>query len=327
METELSGSENPHSVRLQKAIADAGTTSRRKAERLIVDGKVKVNGAIVTTLGTKVNPFVDFIEVDGVPTDPTMVDRIYLLLNKPRGYVTTLIDPEGRKTILDLIPTVKTRVFPVGRLDYLSEGLLILTNDGELANQIMHPSFEVEKIYEVKIFGVVNDYILSSLRRGVWLPEGFAKPKSVRLIKQMPGKTWLEFRLNEGRNREIRRICEAVGVTIDKLKRVAIENVNIENMAPGQFDFITKKKLLQLLGMDAAGNRINHKPFMSATPTQTLKRKYQDRNSLATHRAYQNFRKENYYQTIEKLKDKQPKLPTDPSFDDASNAGDVNYPT
>lgn len=314
-------------VRLQKAIADAGFTSRRKAEDLIVQGKVKVNGQVVTTLGTKVDPKVDVIDVQGQSVDPTVIERVYILLNKPRAFVTTLHDPEGRKTILDLIPQVDERVFPVGRLDYLSEGLIILTNDGELANMVMHPSFEVEKVYEVKIFGMVNEYILSSLRRGVWLPEGFAKPKSVRVLKELPGKTWLEFRLNEGKNREIRRLCEAVGVTIDKLKRVAIEGASVEDLQPGQYKIITKKKLLALLGINERGEKTKARPFYSSKPTRPIRGKFVEISSLATHRGYQAFRKENYYDTIQKIAQKKAEEQAQVPGNSDGNDLDASYPT
>lgn len=314
-------------VRLQKAIADAGLTSRRKAEDLIVQGKVKVNGLVVTTLGTKVNPSVDVIDVQGQSVDPTVIERVYILLNKPRAFVTTLHDPEGRKTILDLIPQVNERVFPVGRLDYLSEGLIILTNDGELANMIMHPSFEVEKVYEVKIFGMVNEYILSSLRRGVWLPEGFAKPKSVRVLKELPGKTWLEFRLNEGKNREIRKLCEAVGVTIDKLKRVAIEGVSVEDLQPGQHKIVTKKKLLGLLGINERGEKTKVRPFYSSKPTRPIRGKFVEISSLATHRGYQAFRKDTYYETIQKIAQKKADLEAQALAESGASEMDSSYPT
>jgi 23S rRNA pseudouridine2605 synthase len=222
-------------VRLQKYIADSGITSRRKAEDLITSGQVKVNGVKVTELGTKVDPLDDSVMVRGEIVDHRRVDNIYVVMNKPRGYITSVNDPEGRKTVMDLVAPIKQRIFPVGRLDYLSEGLLLMTNDGELANMIMHPRFEVIKTYEVKIFGRVNEVILKKLKAGTTGPDGVLKPKSVRVIETLPNKTWIEFRLNEGKNREIRRICEAAGVTIDKLKRVAIGALSINSIKPGDW--------------------------------------------------------------------------------------------
>ena len=174
---------------------------------------------------------------------------MYVLLHKPRGYMTTISDPEGRKTVMDLCKEVTERIYPVGRLDYLSEGLLLLTNDGNLANLVMHPRFNVTKVYEVKVFGAVSLAIQKRLREGVELDDGFVKPFSVRVIKQLPTKTWLEFRLIDGRNREIRRICEACGLTVDKLKRVAIEGLTIDGIKPGGYRFVTKKFILDALNM------------------------------------------------------------------------------
>jgi len=243
------------SFRLQKVIADCGITSRRKAEELILQGRVKVNHEVVTVLGTKVNPYKDLIQVDEKVIDIMATQKLYVVLNKPRGYITTLHDPEGRKTVLDLCGGIDARIYPVGRLDYLSEGLLVLTNDGDMAHKIMHPSFEVTKIYEVKVFGSVSEGLLKNLRKGIKAHDGELKPQSVRIIKQLPNKTWIEFRLNEGKNREIRRICEAVGLTIDKLRRVAIEGLSIDAIAPGNFRFVTKKDLLSLLNFNENGNR------------------------------------------------------------------------
>ena len=195
-------------IRLQKFIADCGVTSRRKAEDLIACGRVNVNGVVTTVLGTKVDPKEDVVEVDGSLLDINSVEKMYMVLHKPRGYMTTLFDPEDRNTILDLIKEITERVYPVGRLDYLSEGLLLLTNDGEFANTIMHPRYNVVKVYEVKVFGAITPAILKKLRAGVYLDEGFVKPLSVRVVNQLPTKTWLEIRLSDGKNREIRRICE-----------------------------------------------------------------------------------------------------------------------
>jgi 23S rRNA pseudouridine2605 synthase len=234
-------------IRLQKLIADCGVCSRRKAEVLIVGGRVKVNGLVANVLGTKVNPNTDVVEVDDVMVDLMSVDKVYLLLNKPRAYMTTLNDPEGRKTVMDLVQGIPQRVFPVGRLDYLSEGLLLMTNDGDLANKIMHPRYEVTKVYEVKVFGHVNEALLNRIRKGVMTEDGLMKPASVRLIEQLPNKTWLEFRLNEGKNREIRKICEAMELTVDKLRRVAIEGLTIQGLPVGHYDFVTKKDLLKAL--------------------------------------------------------------------------------
>lgn len=294
------------SVRLQKVIADCGVTSRRKAEGLILDGRVEVNGKVVTELGTKVNPHTDAVQVDGKALELMSVDKVYIVMNKPRAYMTTLSDPEGRPTVMELIFGVKQRIFPVGRLDYLSEGLLILTNDGDLANMIMHPKYEVEKVYEVKVFGHVNEGILAKIKRGVMTEDGLLKPKSIRVIEQLPNKTWLEFRLNEGKNREIRKICDAVELTVDKLRRVAIEGLNIQSLAPGRYMFTTRKELLKALGLTENGEKFTQRKFISAKKSLNVSKvsKIVSKTARpADDKVFQNFRKENYYETIQSIKE------------------------
>lgn len=294
------------SVRLQKVIADCGVTSRRKAEGLILDGRVEVNGRVVTELGTKVNPHSDVVQVDGNTLELMAVDKVYIVMNKPRAYMTTLSDPEGRPTVMDLIFGVKQRIFPVGRLDYLSEGLLILTNDGDLANMIMHPKYEVEKVYEVKVFGHVNEGILAKIKRGVMTEDGLLKPKSIRVIEQLPNKTWLEFRLNEGKNREIRKICDAVELTVDKLRRVAIEGLNIQSLSPGRYMFTTKKELLKALGLNEDGTKFTRRTFLSAKKSLNVAKvsKIVSKTARpADDKKFQNFRKENYYETVQSIKE------------------------
>lgn len=294
------------SIRLQKVIADCGVTSRRKAEDLILEGRVRVNGTVVRELGTKVNPQVDAIQVDDQALEIGAVDKVYIVMNKPRAYMTTVSDPEGRPTVLDLVFGVKQRIFPVGRLDYLSEGLLILTNDGDLANMIMHPKYEVEKTYEVKVFGMVNEAILAKIRKGVMTEDGLLKPTSVRVIEQLPNKTWLEFRLNEGKNREIRKICEAVDLTVDKLRRVAIGGLNIASLGVGRYVFTTRKELLKALGLNDHGTKIVDKKFLSAKKSLNVakvKKIVSQTARPADDKKFQSFRKENYYETIQSMKE------------------------
>lgn len=236
-------------VRLQKYIADCGITSRRKAEVMITDGLVSINGKVVTELGTKVDPSADAVSVEGQFIDKAMIEKIYLVMNKPRGYVSTVSDPEGRKTIMDLCQEISERIYPVGRLDYLSEGLILLTNDGEFAQSILHPSKEITKVYEVKVFGIVNESILKKLRDGVMVDGQFLKADSVRIIGQLPAKTWLEFRLTTGRNREIRKICEENGLTVDKLKRVAIGGLSLEGIKPGHSVLLSKDQIQRKIGL------------------------------------------------------------------------------
>jgi 23S rRNA pseudouridine2605 synthase len=294
------------SIRLQKVIADCGITSRRKAEGYILDGRVSVNGHTVTELGTKVNPHKDEIQVDGVNLELAAIDKVYIVMNKPRAYMTTLSDPEGRPTVMELIYGVKQRIFPVGRLDYLSEGLLILTNDGDLANMIMHPKYEVEKVYEVKVFGHVNEAILSKIKRGIMTEDGLLKPKSIRVIEQLPNKTWLEFRLNEGKNREIRKICEACDLTVDKLRRVAVEGLNIQSLPVGQYMFTTRKELLKALGLNEHGEKVAHRKFVSAKKTLNATKVAKIVSSTARpadDKKFQSFRKESYYETVQSMKE------------------------
>ncbi|MBI99796.1 MAG: pseudouridine synthase [Halobacteriovoraceae bacterium] len=285
-------------------MADCGVTSRRKAEDLIVQGRVKVNDKVVKELGTKVSLEGDVVMVDGEMIDLLSVDHIYIALNKPRSYMTTLSDPEGRKTVMDLIP-IKQRVFPVGRLDYLSEGLLLMTNDGDMANMIMHPKFEVTKVYEVKVFGRVNEMLLNKLKAGIVSHDGILKPKSVRVLEQLPQKTWLEFRLNEGKNREIRRICEAAGVTIDKLRRVAIGNLSIDGLQPGRWEYITKAELLKKIGINKDGSkRANAEVYVSQKRSVDVKKssKKQKNATIADSKDFTKFRKEIYFETLDNIK-------------------------
>jgi 23S rRNA pseudouridine2605 synthase len=243
-------SSNGNLVRLQKVIAGGGVCSRRKAEELILYGKVKVNGKVVTELGTKVNPAIDAVEVEGQIVEKENQDKIYIVLNKPRSVMTTVSDPEGRHTVMDFVTDIPARIYPVGRLDYLSEGLLIMTNDGDFAQTIIHPSYEIEKVYEVKVFGIVTEALLNKVRQGIMDAGELLRPKSVRVISQLPGKTWLEFRLIEGKNREIRRMCEAFNLMVDKLRRVAIGGLSITGISPGNYLFLNKREIVKLIGLE-----------------------------------------------------------------------------
>lgn len=296
--------ENKPLIRLQKYIADCGVCSRRKAEEFMIQGRVKVNGIVESTLGTKVNPNSDTVEVDGHLIDSKQVEKVYIVLNKPRGYLTTVNDPEGRRTVMDLIKDCSERVFPVGRLDYLSEGLLILTNDGELANMVLHPKYNVTKVYEVKVFGAVDSKILSELQQGRQLEDGYVKPQTVRVIKQLNNKTWLEFRLNEGRNREIRKICEAVGLTVDKLKRVAIEGLTVDGIRPGGYRYVHKKALMGVLNLNSDGTKNTEGKqysFRSRKRTIDLRQRGPQMTTAADDDAFKIYRRDVYFQTIKDI--------------------------
>ena len=296
-------------IRLQKAIADSGITSRRKAEKLIEEGRITVNGKAVTRQGLKVDQENDVICLDHNVIDPRLTDKVYIVLNKPRGHMTTLFDPEGRKTVMDLLPNMKERIYPVGRLDYLSEGLLLLTNDGDLAEKITHPKYQITKVYEVKVFGIVTPNLLRKLRKGAPIDgRGTTVPKSVRAIKQLPNKTWLEFRLEEGKNRAIRKICEHHGLTVDKLRRVAIGNLSIQGLSSGHFCFLEKRKILMALGINQKGERTRPVEYLS--PKKSLKTKGTVRSSghNADDKIFHPLKRKTYFQTIERIKAKEQRL-------------------
>lgn len=241
--------------RLQKIIAAAGIASRRKAEELIASGHVQVNGTVVTELGSKADPDSDHIKVNGKLLQGVQ-RHVYLLLNKPKGYVTTVSDPEQRPTVMDLIRGVKGRVYPVGRLDYASEGLLLLTNDGELANRLMKAASHVPKTYVVKVAGTPNEDAIAKLRAGVSIATDEGKrvrtgPASVRIIKEA-ANPWYEVTLIEGRNRQIRRMFEAVGHHVEKIKRVRYGPLTLD-LPPGEFRSLTLKEVERLKSATKGG--------------------------------------------------------------------------
>ena len=219
--------------RLQKVIAMAGIASRRHAEKLILEGEVQVNGAVVTKLGTKVDPEKDYIKVSGKRIRIES-RKIYLLLNKPRGYITSVHDPEGRPTVMDLIPPLKERIYPVGRLDYDTEGLLLLTNDGALAQALTHPRHEVEKTYWVKVKGRLTPEKMEKVARGgISLPEGKSAPCKISFLRETDENVWVEMILHEGKKRQIRMIMEKIGHSVLKLKRVGYAFLKIEKLPLG----------------------------------------------------------------------------------------------
>ena len=240
--------------RLQKIIAAAVVTSRLKAEQLISSGQVEVNGQLVTELGSKADPERDHIRVGGkLLRGPER--HVYLLLNKPKGFVTTASDPEGRPTIMDLLQGLQTRVYPIGRLDYASEGLLLLTNDGELANALTRAASHVPKTYLVKVSGRPNDEAVAKLRSGVMLrdpgkPPVKTAPAKIHLTRDAPNP-WYEITLIEGRNRQIRRMFEEVGHHVEKIKRVRYGPLELD-VAPGEYRRLQPAEVERLQA--AAGN-------------------------------------------------------------------------
>jgi len=236
--------------RLQKYLAHAGVASRRACEQLIVAGRVSVNGETVTALGTQVDPQRDRVEVDGRPI--TLPRRhTYLLLNKPRGVLSTARDPHGRPTVMDLIPS-GTRVYPVGRLDMDSEGLLLLTDDGELAQRLTHPSYEHDREYHVWVDGRPEERSLQRLRAGIELEDGPTWPAEVTVLRRERGGTWLRFVIHEGRKRQVRRMCEALGHRVRRLIRVAMGPLTLGDLAEGQHRALTRQEqraLRQAVGL------------------------------------------------------------------------------
>lgn len=231
--------------RLQKLISQAGITSRRAAEELILDGRVTVNGVVVTELGTKADPATDRISVDG--RELSFPSRhLYILLNKPVGYLTTLDDPEGRPLVIDLLKDIPERVYPVGRLDYNTEGLLLLTNDGEWANKLMHPRHEVDKEYHVRVRGKVVDQQIKRLAGGVELDGTMTAPAQVKLIKSGDQNDWISVTIHEGKNRQIRRMCEAVSLSVVRLKRVRYGSLSVAGIKPGEYRLLTPAEVNSL---------------------------------------------------------------------------------
>jgi 23S rRNA pseudouridine2605 synthase len=233
--------------RLQKILSAAGVCSRRKAEELILLGNVTVNGEVVNTLGAKADPINDIIAVDGKVLDLEGTEREYYLLNKPRGYITSTSDPQGRPTVMDLMVGVDARVYPVGRLDYASEGLILLTNDGETANKLMHPRTGVRRVYAVKIKGSIQELHLKQLRKGVQLSDGFVKPLRVSRGERLMGKEWVEIEVTEGKNLEIRRVFAVLGLEVDRLRRIGIGPLEIALVPVGKFVRLRKRDIEAIL--------------------------------------------------------------------------------
>ncbi|MGB9935556.1 pseudouridine synthase [Thermodesulfovibrio yellowstonii] len=230
--------------RLQKILSDYGIASRRHAEELIKEGRVTVNGQIAV-IGQKADPEKDYIKVDGkllIKPEP----KVYYAFYKPRKVITALLDPQGRPTIKDFIKGIKFRIYPVGRLDFDSEGLLLLTNDGELAYKVMHPSSQIEKTYMVKVDGIVEPETIEKLRKGIKIEGKLAVPVSVHLVKKLKANSWIKITLHEGRKRQIRKMLERVGHPVIRLIRIAIDGVKLGDLKPGQLRPLTKEEIEKL---------------------------------------------------------------------------------
>lgn len=231
--------------RLQKIISKAGIASRRAAEKMITEGRVSVNDQHILSLGAKADAEKDEIRIDGKLVNCD-VPKLYLMLNKPKGYVTTLRDPENRPIIIDLLSGVRDRVYPVGRLDYDSEGLLLLTNDGEFSQKLQHPRFKVQKTYRVKIKGRLSKEEMKQLQKGVMLPDGLFKPAEIKFDKYNEKSSWLTLSISEGRNRIVRRAFDALSHPVLRLIRIAVSEINLGVLKEGHYRELTKKELERL---------------------------------------------------------------------------------
>lgn len=233
--------------RLQKYLAQCGVASRRKCEEIILQGKVKVNGITISELGTKINPAIDKVEVDGQII--TSEKKVYILLNKPVGYVTTMSDEKDRPTVMKLLEGVKEKVVPVGRLDMFTSGLLLLSNDGDFVYKVTHPKHETTKTYVVKTRGVPKESDLEKLRVGVKIEDYITSPAEVNLLLKDNtnniARIWI--RIHEGRNRQVRKMCEAIGLSVIALKREGVGNLTCEGVEKGKWRYLTETEVAEIL--------------------------------------------------------------------------------
>jgi 23S rRNA pseudouridine2605 synthase len=234
-----------HNQRLNRILSSAGLTSRRKADEWITSGRVTIDGRLITDPGTKARWGVDRIEVDGqaIP-DPS--ERLYVLLNKPFGYISSLSDPEGRPLAIDLLRDIQQRCYPVGRLDFDTLGMLLFTNDGELAHRLMHPSYRVPRTYKVKVAGEITKDAIHSLRRGIHLEDGLTGPSKVTLLRRDPGQSIIRMTIMQGKHRQVRRMLEAVGYRVVHLVRIGFGNLSLGDLKVGQYRHLDKEEIESL---------------------------------------------------------------------------------
>lgn len=229
-------------LRLQKFLAKAGVASRRASEKLILQGKVKVNNKIVKKLGTKVNPKVDVVKVDNKICQIEK-EKIYIKINKPKGVITTVKDPLGRPTVIDILPDIEERIYPVGRLDMDSEGLLILTNDGQATYKLTHPKFKITKTYLVRVEKLIKKHTIEKLENGIILEDGPTYPAKVKICRKDKDTSIFEIKIHEGRNRQIRRMCDAVGHPVIDLKRTNIGQISLNGLNSGEWCYMSKEEI------------------------------------------------------------------------------------
>jgi len=226
-------------------MAYCGVASRRKCEDIIAEGRVSVNGYTITDMGVKINPRKDIVKVDGITIEPED-KKIYIALNKPVGYISSVCDQFGRPTVLDLVDRKFGRLYPVGRLDYDSEGLILLTNDGDLAYRLTHPKFNISKEYNVEVDGLPTPYDIDKLRKGIFLEGRKTRPAIIELLKQSKNSSTFMIILKEGRNRQIRKMFDFIGHSVISLQRVRIANILLGNMQPGEWRHLTDEEIVVL---------------------------------------------------------------------------------
>lgn len=234
-------------MRINKYIASCGVASRRKAEELILDGKVKVNGKIIEELSYKVDENKDMVEVNNVKI--TLDEKlVYLLLNKPEGYITTVKDQFDRPSVIDLLSSVKERVFPVGRLDYETSGLLLLTNDGDLTYKLTHPKHEIDKTYVAKVKGILTEDEIKNFREGLYIEDYKTAPAKLKVLDSDKVKniSTLEIKIHEGKNRQVRKMCKSINHPVLRLKRVAMGKINLKNCKVGEYRYLTEDEVRYL---------------------------------------------------------------------------------
>lgn len=228
-------------MRLNRYIAQAGVSSRRKADALTANGNVKVNGAVIRELGYDVKES-DIVEVNGIVVKP-VESNIYIMMNKPKGFITSLKDEKGRPVVTDLVTDIEERLFPIGRLDFDTSGMLLLTNDGSLANRLMHPAHKVAKTYRARVFGIVSKDRLAHLREGVDIGGFVTQPAEVELIKQSDRFAIVEIKIREGKNRQVRKMFKAVGNTVLELERTAIGELYMGRLLEGHYRKLNKDEV------------------------------------------------------------------------------------
>jgi len=241
-----------YEMRLQKFLAHAGIASRRKAEELITQGRVFVNGVRIKDLGVKVSSS-DVIEVDGKIVKPEE-RKVYIMLNKPVGYVSTVKDQFARKTVLDLVKDVKERIYPVGRLDYGTSGLILLTNDGDFSYTLTHPSCEIDKVYTAVVKGTVSKDKIEAFKKGIKIDDYITSPAKLRIINIAGNTSTVEITIHEGKNRQVRKMCEAIGHPVLKLKRIAIGPLKLGDLEEGKWRYLTEQEVESLVS--SASNRV-----------------------------------------------------------------------